>query len=54
MTVSSSTRRLKASCVVTWVEVVPEIPKTASGKPLERYLVDMFEERRERVFTGQV
>jgi crotonobetaine/carnitine-CoA ligase len=30
---------------------VPEIPKTASEKPLERHLVDMFEQRRDSVFT---
>ncbi|MFM0504829.1 AMP-binding protein [Paraburkholderia caffeinilytica] len=45
--------RLEASSVITWLQVVPEIPKTASEKPLERYLIDMFEQRPDSVFTEQ-
>jgi hypothetical protein len=33
----------EASWVVCWLQVVAEIPQTASEKPLERYLVEMFE-----------
>ena len=43
--------KLEASSVISFLQVVPEIPKTASEKPLERYLLDMFEERRDTVFT---
>ena len=43
--------KLEASSVISWVQVVPEIPKTASEKPLERYLVDIFEGQPGSVFT---
>ena len=43
--------QLEASSVISFLQVVSEIPKTASEKPLERYLVDMFEQRRDSVFT---
>ena len=43
--------KLEASSVISFLQVVPEIPKTASEKPLERYLLDMFEQRRDSVFT---
>jgi crotonobetaine/carnitine-CoA ligase len=43
--------KLEASSVISWVQVVPEIPKTASEKPLERYLVDMFEGESGSVFA---
>lgn len=43
--------KLEASSVISFLQVVPEIPKTASEKPLERYLLDMFEQRRDGVFT---
>jgi crotonobetaine/carnitine-CoA ligase len=43
--------QLEASSVISFLQVVPEIPKTASEKPLERHLVDMFEQRRDSVFT---
>jgi crotonobetaine/carnitine-CoA ligase len=43
--------QLEASSVISFLQVVPEIPKTASEKPLERYLVDMFEQQRDSVFT---
>jgi crotonobetaine/carnitine-CoA ligase len=42
---------LEASSVVSWVQVVAEIPKTASEKPLERYLVEMFEGQPGSVFS---
>ncbi|HEX7906520.1 MAG TPA: AMP-binding protein [Paraburkholderia sp.] len=43
--------KLEASSVITWLQVVTEIPKTASEKPLERYLVDMFDGHRNSVFA---
>jgi PAS domain S-box-containing protein len=43
--------KLEASSVISFLQVVPEIPKTASEKPLERYLLDMFEQQRDSVFT---
>ncbi|MCX4169770.1 MULTISPECIES: AMP-binding protein [Paraburkholderia] len=43
--------KLEASSVISWLQVVPEIPKTASEKPLERYLVDMFDSQRNSVFA---
>ncbi|MBB5465001.1 crotonobetaine/carnitine-CoA ligase [Paraburkholderia sp. CI2] len=45
--------KLEASSLITWLQVVPEIPKTASEKPLERFLVEMFEARRDNVFTEE-
>ena len=41
---------LEPNSVVAWVQVAAEIPKTASEKPLERLLVDRFEQTREGVF----
>ncbi|NMM02715.1 ATP-dependent acyl-CoA ligase [Paraburkholderia sp. RP-4-7] len=43
--------KLEASSVISWLQVVPEIPKTASEKPLERYLIDMLDTQRDSVFT---
>lgn len=43
--------KLEASSVISWLQVVPEIPKTASEKPLERYLLDMFDGQRDSVFA---
>ncbi|MFM0315428.1 AMP-binding protein [Paraburkholderia nemoris] len=43
--------KLEASSVISWLQVVPEIPKTASEKPLERYLIDMFDGQRDSVFA---
>ncbi|MFM0128936.1 AMP-binding protein [Paraburkholderia sediminicola] len=43
--------KLEASSVISWLQVVSEIPKTASEKPLERYLVDMFDGQRNSVFA---
>ncbi|MFL9906325.1 AMP-binding protein [Paraburkholderia sp. RL17-337-BIB-A] len=43
--------KLEASSVICSLQVVPEIPKTASEKPLERYLIAMFDEQRDSVFT---
>jgi len=42
---------LDAASVISYLQVVPEIPKTASEKPLERFLIEMFEQRRDSVFT---
>src|SRR5260370_35828035 len=46
----SGRAKLEARSVRSWLQVVPEIPKTASEKPLERYLVDMFDGQRNSVF----
>jgi crotonobetaine/carnitine-CoA ligase len=43
--------KLEACSVISFLQVVPEIPKTASEKPLERHLVEMFGQRRDSVFT---
>ena len=40
---------LDAGSVPSYLQVVDEIPKTASEKPQERYLVGMFEDRRDRI-----
>jgi len=40
---------LEASSVISWLQVVSQIPKTASEKPLERYLLEMFDKQREDV-----
>lgn len=37
--------KLEANSVIAWLQVVHEIPKTASEKPLERFLVEMFGKR---------
>ena len=42
-------RTLEANVVPTWVQIVREIPKTASEKPLERVLRDAFERDRDRI-----
>lgn len=44
---------LEASCVISWLQVVPQIPKTASEKPLERYLIEMFDTQRDSVIAGR-
>jgi crotonobetaine/carnitine-CoA ligase len=41
--------RLEASSVPSYLQVVAQIPKTASEKPQERFLVEMFERQPERV-----
>ncbi|MFP3564134.1 AMP-binding protein [Paraburkholderia sp. SIMBA_030] len=44
--------KLEANSVISWLQVVPEIPKTASEKPLERYLVDRFDGQPNSVFAA--
>jgi crotonobetaine/carnitine-CoA ligase len=44
-------RALEPNVVPTWVQVVADIPKTASEKPLERVLRDAFERERTHVHT---
>ena len=34
--------RLEQNSVPSFVQIVPEIPKTASEKPQERFLIEMF------------
>ncbi|WP_296657285.1 class I adenylate-forming enzyme family protein [Paraburkholderia sp.] len=43
--------KLDSSSVMSWVQVLDEIPKTASEKPVDRFLIQMFEERRNKVFS---
>ncbi len=41
---------LEANFVPTWLQVVEEIPKTASEKPQERFLLERFDESLDTVF----
>ncbi len=43
--------RLEANFVPTYLQVVDEIPKTASEKPLERFLIDRFSPTARDVYT---
>ncbi|WP_068073592.1 AMP-binding protein [Novosphingobium lentum] len=43
--------RLEPNAVPTYVQVVPAIPKTASEKPQERFLIAMFQDRAAPVHT---
>lgn len=43
---------LEANCVPSYLHLVDEIPKTASEKPQERFLLEMFDPTSERVITG--
>ena len=45
--------RLEANMVPTYVQIVPEIPKTASEKPQERFLLQMFADDAASVHTLQ-
>lgn len=45
--------RLEANFVPSYVQVLDEIPKTASEKPQERFLLASFEQDRTSVFTEQ-
>ncbi len=42
---------LEPNFVPSYIQIVDEIPKTASEKPQERFLVERFEERPQEVFT---
>jgi crotonobetaine/carnitine-CoA ligase len=42
---------LEPNFVPTYLQVVDEIPKTASEKPQERFLIEVFDADRSRVFT---
>lgn len=44
-------RGLEPNFVPSYLQVVDEIPKTASEKPQERFLLERFEKDRERVYT---
>ena len=44
-------RGLEANFVSTYLQVVAEIPKTASEKPQERFLRERFDPRGTNVFT---
>lgn len=43
--------KLEANFVPTYVQLVDEIPKTASEKPQERFLLELFDTQSERVFS---
>lgn len=43
--------KLEANCVPSYLQVVDEIPKTTSEKPLERLLLDQFQPRASNVYT---
>ncbi|MEJ2132507.1 MAG: AMP-binding protein, partial [Gammaproteobacteria bacterium] len=42
---------LESNFVPSYIQIVDEIPKTASEKPQERFLVERFEQNPEEVFT---
>jgi crotonobetaine/carnitine-CoA ligase len=42
---------LESSFVPSYLQIVPEIPKTASEKPQERFLLEAFDEAADNVFT---
>jgi len=44
-------QRLEANFVPRYVQVLEQIPKTASEKPQERFLVEAFETQPNSVFT---
>ncbi len=48
---ASCRQQLEANFVPTFVQVVDEIPKTASEKPQERFLLDAFDRNAVNVFT---
>lgn len=43
--------KLESSFVPTYIQLMEEIPKTASEKPVERYCFEAFEQSPEKVFT---
>lgn len=43
---------LEPNFVPTYIQLVDEIPKTASEKPQERFLVELFDTQSERVFSS--
>jgi len=45
--------QLDANSVPSYIQVVDEIPKTASEKPQERFLIELFDNQSERVFSYQ-
>lgn len=54
-TVFSACREsLEASFIPSYLQVVPEIPKTASEKPQERFLLDAFDPQASNVFCESV
>jgi crotonobetaine/carnitine-CoA ligase len=44
---------LDANSVPSYIQIVDEIPKTASEKPQERFLIELFDIQSERVFSYQ-
>ncbi|MGQ0622609.1 MAG: AMP-binding protein [Panacagrimonas sp.] len=43
--------KLEANFVPRYIQVLPQIPKTASEKPQERFLIEAFERNRDQVHT---
>jgi len=43
--------KLEASAIPAYLQLVEEIPKTASEKPQERFLIDLFERQAEGIYT---
>lgn len=48
---ASCKQELEANFVPTYLQLVDEIPKTASEKPQERFLLELFDTQSERVFN---
>ena len=45
--------KLEASSVPSYFQMVGEIPKTASEKPIERFLLEAFNQGSEKIFTEE-
>ena len=43
-------KRLSPGMVPAYLQIIPEIPKTASEKPQERFLLQAFQARRDCLF----
>ncbi len=46
-------KELEANFVPSYLQVLDEIPKTISEKPQERFLIELFENRKEDVYTEE-
>ena len=49
--ISNCTEKLEANCVPGYLQLVDAIPKTASEKPMERYLLEAFDPNADHVIT---
>ena len=50
---SDGTQDVRGKFAPSYLQVVDEIPKTASEKPRERFLLDAFDLRADNIFTEQ-